>query len=66
MFEVYVERFLITEWKQGCVYKTKSTGCYWKPESEVKANRPGMSGVIYCAANDEFAQNNMTIRKARQ
>jgi hypothetical protein len=61
-YEVYREKFRITEWRDGCVYRTESLGCGWfaMPESE----RPSEIGIMYAAASDEFARNNMTIRKA--
>ena len=65
IYEVYVEVFLILEWRDDSVFKTKSDGTRWINEGIVKANKPRMSNIIYSAANDEFAQNNMTIRRMK-
>ena len=66
MYEVYREKFTITEIRDGCVYKTKSLGCGWFDEMEVKQARTLKVGDIgYAAATDEFARNNCTIRKKR-
>ena len=64
-YEVYVEVFKVTEWHDNSVYKTQSLGCDWFNEEFVKANRVNETNLMYVAANDEFAQNNMTIRKAK-
>jgi hypothetical protein len=64
--EVYREKFEITEWRDGCVYNTRTLGCGWFDADEVQANRPGSTGVTYVAASDTFAKNNMTIRKKKE
>lgn len=64
-YEVYVQPFLITEWRDGCVFRTQRQECGWHDKSVVDANRPRESGVTYAAANDAFAQANMTIRKRK-
>jgi hypothetical protein len=64
--EAYREKFEITEWRDGCVYATRSLGCGWFDVDEMNANRPAETGVMYVAASDEFAQNNMTIRKKKE
>jgi hypothetical protein len=63
-YEEYRELFRITEWRDGCVFRTESLGYGWFPQAEVKANRPAESDLIYAAASDEFAQTHMTIRRA--
>jgi len=64
-YEVYRERFRITERRDGCVYRTESLGTGWFDDNMVKANEPGKTDIMYVAASDEFAENNTTIRKKR-
>lgn len=64
-YEQYVEAFEVTEWRDGCIYGTKTLGCGWFPTARVKANIPRDTNIVYVAASDEFAQNNMTIRRAQ-
>ena len=64
-YEVYVEEFHVTEWKDGAVYETESFGHKWIPEEVRNNNIPRESNIIYAAANDEFAKNNMTIRRVK-
>ncbi len=65
-FEVYREKVQITQWQDDAIYRTRSLEVGWFPEAEVKANRPRESGFMYVAATDDFANNNMTIRKVRE
>src|SRR5208337_3988554 len=58
-YELYVEKVQITQWRDDSVYGTISLGTNWYPENVVKANIPRQTWVMYIAANDEFAQNNM-------
>jgi hypothetical protein len=46
-FELYREKFRITEWKDGAIFKTVSEGCEWYDEEFVKANRPRESNLMY-------------------
>jgi len=61
-YEVYVQPFLVTEWRDGCVFRTKPQEHCWLPESAVKGNRPQESGTVYAAPSDEFSRSHMTIR----
>ncbi len=62
-YEVYVEIFYIQEWRDNSVYKTASGGCRWISKAIADANIPSATNVMYVAANDKFAQENMTIRR---
>jgi hypothetical protein len=64
-YEVYVELFQITMWRDGCVYATESRGCGWYPKTLTDANRPAATWLMYVAASDEYAQTHSTIRLAR-
>jgi hypothetical protein len=64
-FEVYRQLFRITEWRDGCVFRTEPVRYDWFPEAVVDANVPRTTNLIYAAPDDEFARNNMTIRRAR-
>ncbi|WP_188187516.1 hypothetical protein [Nonomuraea sp. SYSU D8015] len=46
-FEVYKEKFRVTEWRNDQVYSVESMGAGWFPEDEVKANVPSESGFLY-------------------
>ena len=61
-----MEKIRITEWKDGCVYRTASEGTGWFSDRVLEANYPLETNVIYIAANDHFAKTNMTIRKVKQ
>jgi hypothetical protein len=58
-----MEQFRVTEWRDGCVWTTESNGCGWFSEDLVHANVTSYTGIMYVAASDDFARNNMTIRK---
>jgi hypothetical protein len=62
LYDVYREKYRILEWRAGAVYKTESLGVGWFPMEDVDRNVPAVTGVIYAAADDEFARENMTIR----
>lgn len=64
-YEVYRERFRVTEWRDGCVYHTQSEGCGWFDADVVTANRPGATNILYVAASDDYAQTHSTIRIKR-
>ena len=64
-FERYMEKYRITQWKDGCVYATESLGYDWFPDDVIDGNRPGDTGVIYAAASTEVALNQITIRRIR-
>ena len=65
-YEVYMELFRITQWRDGCVYRTESEGCAWFRKALVDANRPAETNLMYVAASDEFAATHSTIRLARR
>ena len=64
-YEVYRELFEITEWRDGCVFTTKSLGYGWFDQTVEKANRPAETNLIYAAPSDDFSLGNMTIRLKR-
>ena len=64
-FEVYVETYEITEWRDGCVYATASRGYAWHDKAAVDANRPAETGIVYAAASTDVALTHQTIRLAR-
>jgi hypothetical protein len=68
VYEVYMSAYDVTAWRDGAVYRTAFRETSWFPQSQVNANRPRVTGIIYVAAADEFACANMTIRirKERQ
>ena len=64
-YEVYRELFLVTEWRDGAVYRTISRGHNWFLTSVVDDNRPRDTNLIYASASDEFSKSNSTIRLIR-
>jgi hypothetical protein len=62
VLQFYREKFLITQWKDGAIFKTKSLGCDWFDEDVV--NNP-KKNIMYVAANDKFAQMNSTVRRKK-
>jgi hypothetical protein len=65
-YEVYVQRFRITEWRNGAVFRTEPLEHGWHDKSVADANRPRESGIIYAAASDDFARTHMTIRVKKE
>jgi hypothetical protein len=64
--EHYMEKYRITQWKDGCIYRTESEGYGWFSDTVLKANRPGETNVVYGAASTEVALAQQTIRKAKE
>jgi len=64
-YELYMEKFRITEWHGDTIYRTQTLGCDWFPAETIDGNYPHYTGFMYVAASDEFAQNNVTIRRAK-
>lgn len=62
-YEVYMEKYRITEWRDGCVYRTESLGYGWFDAEEAKA--PQDKNIRYAAASTEVALTQMTIRRKR-
>jgi hypothetical protein len=62
-YELYMEKFLITMWRDGTVYRTESQGCGWIPERVYIDNKPSKTNVMYIAATDEYARTHMTTRR---
>lgn len=65
-YEVYIEAFVIQEWKGDTVYRTTSAGCRWVDKKVVDNNLPNLTNVLYVAASDEFANNNSSIRRKKE
>ena len=65
-FELYLEEFEVTAWKDGAVYKTKSLGARWFLQNSIDANKPSKTNRLYVAASDDFANSNMTIRRFKR
>jgi hypothetical protein len=61
-YELYRQLFYITEWRDGCVFRTRPAECGWYPESTIKANEPRKTNLIYSVVDVDF----MTIRIARK
>ena len=62
-FERYMEKFIVTQWKDGCVYKTQSLGCAWFPDDVINDHRD--PSVMYVAASDDFARTHASIRRQK-
>jgi hypothetical protein len=62
-FEVYKEKFRVTEWRNDQVFSVESMGEGWFPEDEVKANVPSESEILY---TDKIHPDGLApIRKAK-
>lgn len=48
-YELRRELWRITEWRDGCVYKTESVGVDWFDEKVVRKNKPATTNLIYVA-----------------
>jgi len=46
-YEVFREMFAITEWRDGCVYRTESLGCDWFPMGMVELNLPRVTHIMF-------------------
>jgi hypothetical protein len=65
MYELYRAKFEITQWKNGAVFRTKWLKTGWFDAKIVDENKPRETNIMYVAASDEFANNNMTMRKKK-
>ena len=65
-YEVYVEVFAVQEWRRDEVLRTASTGTRWVNKKVVDNNLPNLTNIIYAAASDEFAKDNVTIRRKKE
>lgn len=66
-YEVYRERFRVTEWRNESVFRTVSEGHTWVPMSTIEANVPRQTNVTYASVSDGVAeQMATTIRRARK
>lgn len=45
--KVFREKFRITQWRNGAVYRAESLGLMWVDEAEVNANRAPETNVIW-------------------
>lgn len=50
--QTYMKKFIITEWRDGAVYRTEQAETDWVDLDTVDANRPADTGVIYSPAVD--------------
>lgn len=62
-YEVFTERRRITEWRDGCVYRTLSEGLHWVDMLTVETNKPGETNITYAPPPTSF--KGMTIRRKR-
>jgi len=59
-YELYREKFKITEWRDGAIFRTASEGLEWFDEDVVKGNVPKETDVLYAPPSTSF--EGMTIR----
>lgn len=59
-----MELFRITEWRDGCVFKTESQGHDWFNKAVVDANKPAETNLIYASPNGEYADQ-VNIRRKK-
>jgi hypothetical protein len=50
-FEVYKERWRITEWRDNSVYKTEYVDEGWYDEDEVLANKPRKTNIMFIVSD---------------
>lgn len=60
VYELYRERYRITEWRNGTVYAVESEGCHWVEDSVYDANVPAVTGILYASVTDH---DGVTIRR---
>ncbi len=62
--EVYCEKMKVTEWRDGCVFRTQSLGYGWFSQQEV--DHPE-HGIIYAppSAEETIRQDFLTIRRKK-
>lgn len=66
-YEYYQEKFQITaRFPTGEVKTTKSLGCDWFHQDEISGNKSWETNIMFVAASDDFANTNMTVRKAEE
>lgn len=66
-YEVYRERFRITERREESVYRTVSEAYVWVPMSEIEANIPRQTNIIWASPSTDVAERMpTTIRRVRR
>lgn len=66
LYEYYRQKFIVTEYKDDCVFRTRSEGHGWFPGEVVDGNISRETNIIYAAPNDAFSEENCTIRKKKK
>jgi hypothetical protein len=62
-YELWREKFRITEWKDGAIYDTKSEGAGWFDEEVIVSNIPRITNLLYVADSDKSPNKpGVTIR----
>lgn len=62
-YEILMEKFIITEWKDGTVYRTESRGLEWISGEDLKNNTAADTGIIWAPAPLDY--KGQTIRTKR-
>ena len=68
-FEVFKERWRITEWRDGAVYKTKKVDEGWFDDAVVEANRPAETEIIFVPPGSDHPmarQQTIRVKKDRK
>lgn len=60
-YECYVEVYRITEWRDGCVYKTERVGFEW-----VEADTPAPCGFVHSPPSTTWVQANPNLPTIRR
>ena len=48
-YEEYREKIQVTEWRDGCVFRTVSLGTGWFPQDVINGNLPRETNILYVA-----------------
>lgn len=63
-YEVYREVYQVTDWRDGAIRSTESQGARWVSQTDVDANRPADTGLVYASPPSSY--RGATIRAARR
>lgn len=62
-YEVLMEKFLITEWKDGCVFRTESRGLEWLSGEDLRNNVALHTGIIWVPPPTDYKGQTIRTKK---
>lgn len=67
--ETLMQKWEVTEWRDGCVYKTQLVGTEWRPMTAphrvTEGDSLGTTTYVYSPMPTDYAEKHQTIRTVR-